>query len=50
MIPMPVLIAIMKSAGAVTDAAVSAASAGASAIAGIAGVAGKKLALWFLPG
>lgn len=43
MIPMPVLIAIMKSAGAVTDVAVSAASAGASAIAGIAGVAGKKL-------
>ena len=43
MIPMPVLVAIMKSAGAVTDVAVSAASAGASAIAGIAGVAGKKL-------
>ena len=43
MIPMPVLYAIMKTAGSVTDAAVSAASAGAAAIGGVAGVAGKRI-------
>ncbi len=43
MIPMPVLYAIMKGAGAATDAALSVASAGAAAVGGVVGVVGNRL-------